>query len=191
MREFMPRPVHIAAISGSLRRYSFNSGLLRAAAEELPEAVTMEILDLAPIPLFNQDLFIDRQPPEAVRFFKGRIDAANALLIATPEYNYSISGVLKNALDWASRPPQESVLGGKPLGIIGAGGIMGTSRAQYHLRQVAQGTNMLAMTRPELFVIKAAEKFDAEGHLTDELTRQRLAEYIKALADWTRRLCGG
>jgi chromate reductase len=186
----MSDTIRVLGISGSLRRNSYNTGLLRAAAELLPEGMTLETFDLAPIPPFNQDILDTSGPPEPVKQFKARIAAADALLIATPEYNYSIPGVLKNAIDWASRPVQDSPLNGKPLSIMGAGGVMGTSRAQYHLRQVAVFTNMLPLNKPEVMVQRSQEKFDAKGNLTDEPTRQQIRALLEALSAWTRRLRG-
>jgi chromate reductase len=182
--------VHVVGFSGSLRKSSYNSGLLRAAQETLPEGMTLEVLDLSGLPFFNQDVEA-AGVPEAVRIFKERIKAADALLIATPEYNYSIPGVLKNALDWASRPMRDSALNDKPVAIMGAGGMMGSGRAQYHLRQIGVGTNMHILNRPEVLVPRAMEKFDAEGHLKDETVRQQVKDLLLALGTWTRRLRGG
>lgn len=182
------KPIHVLGISGSLRRASFNSGLLRAAADLLPEGMSLEIFDLASIPLYNAD-GDGGAAPEPVRHFKARIAAADALLIATPEYNHSIPGVLKNAIDWASRPPKDSPFNDKPLAIMGAGGGSGTIRAQAHLRQIAAGLNMLALNRPSLFIRQSWEKFDpASGDLHDEATRESVRALLEALAVWTRRL---
>jgi len=182
--------IHILGFSGSLRQGSYNTALLRAAQEMLPEGMTLEIFDVSPIPLYNADVQ-DRGFPEVIGRFKDRIAAADALLIATPEYNYSMSGVLKNAIDWVSRHPAQP-LSGKPAAIMGASmGMMGTSRAQYHLRQVCVFVNLLVMPRPEVFVPQAHEKFDASGRLKDEDTRQHLRKLLEALADWTNRLRGG
>ncbi len=185
----MSEIIHVLGFSGSLRKASYNSGLLRAALDQLPEGMTLEIFDLAPIPLYNEDLNVDGGP-EPVRAFKAKIAQADALLIATPEYNYSLPGVLKNAIDWASRPSKDSPLSDKPIAIMGAGGIMGTVRAQSHLRQVAVYTNMHPFNKPELEVQRAWEKFDQNGNLTDEPTRQAIRALLVALADWTRRLKG-
>lgn len=185
----MATPIHILGISGSLRKASHNTGLLRAAQGMLPEGITLEIADLSQIPLYNGDLG-NEGAPESVQQFKARIAAADALLIATPEYNYSLTGVLKNAIDWASRPPQTSPLNGKPLAITGAGGRFGTVRAQLHLRQIAVFTNMLPLNKPELMIPMAWEKFDAEGNLTDPQTIEQLKELLEALVVWTRRLRG-
>jgi chromate reductase len=157
----------------------------------LPESMSLEIFDLSPIPLYNGDVEATGIP-EPVQNFKARIAAADALLIATPEYNYSIPGVLKNAIDWASRPPKDSPLNGKPVAIMGAsGGPGGTIRAQMHLRHVFVFTNMLPLNKPEVRVMRAAEKFDAEGRLTDEATRKEVRALLEALAAWTRQLRGG
>ncbi len=185
----MATPIRVLGFAGSLRRASYNRGLLRAAAELLPEGMTLEVFDLTPIPLYNADVEAQGFPPP-VQDFEARIAAADALLIATPEYNYSVPGVLKNALDWASRPPDSSPLSKKPLAMMGAGGSMGTSRAQYHLRQVAVATNMRALARPEVFVQRAWEKADAEGNLTDPASREAIRGLLAALAEWTRLLRG-
>jgi chromate reductase len=177
----------ILGIVGSLRTRSYNRFALQAAAETLPEGVTMEIADISQIPLYNQDLEAAGQIPEAVRRFKEQIAAADALLIATPEYNYSVPGVLKNALDWASR--QGSPFPGKPVAIMGAAtGMLGTARAQYHLRQIFVSLDVRPVGKPEVFINQAASKFDAEGRLTDEPTRQAITSLVNALIDWTRRL---
>jgi chromate reductase len=182
----MTTPIHVLGISGSLRRTSWNSGLLRAAADLLPPGMTIETFDLTPLPMFSQDL--EAELPEAVRHFRERIASADALLFATPEYNYSISGVLKNAIDWASRPSRNSPLSDKPAAIAGAGGRFGTARAQLHLRQILYHVNMHVLNRPELMIPTGWEKFDAEGNLIHEQTREDLRGLLVALADWTRRL---
>jgi chromate reductase len=185
----MSSHIHIVGISGSLRRASWNSGLLRAAGELLPEGMSLEILDLADIPLYNQD-HDGPHASAAVTRFRERIRAADALLFATPEYNASIPGVLKNAIDWASRPMSDSSLSGKPLAIMGAGGQSGTNRAQLHLRSISGAINTLTLNRPQVQIIRAWEKFDAEGNLTDEQARQDVRALLEALAAWTRRLRG-
>jgi chromate reductase len=185
----MPPSIHVLGFSGSLRKDSYNTALLRAAAELLPDGMTLETFDLSPIPLYNDDVRTAGYP-DAVKDFRSRIAAADALLIATPEYNYSIPGVLKNALDWASRPP-DPPLNGKPVAIMGASpGNFGTVRAQMHLRQVCVYTNMFPINKPEVLVARAQEKFDAEGRLTDETTRGFVRDLLIALADWTRKCRG-
>lgn len=186
----MTTPIHVVGISGSLRAVSWNTGLLRAAAELLPQGMSLEMIDLAPVPLYNQDLDKPELLPDGVRQLRERIRAADALLIATPEYNYSIPGVLKNAIDWASRPIQGSPLSGKPMAMMGAGGMYGTVRAQLHLRQIATSTDMLQLNRPEVRIGRAWEKFDTAGNLTDEPSRLEIRALLEALAVWTRRLRG-
>lgn len=183
----MPAIVRVLGISGSLRKGSYNTALLRAAQELAPDNVQISLYDLASIPLYNSDLSHEGGP-EAVQHFKETIRAADALIFAVPEYNYSIPGVLKNAVDWASWPAQTSPLSGKPVAVMGAGGRFGTVRAQLHFRQVALYTNMLALNKPELMVQLAWEKFDSEGRLTDEATRGQLRDLLTALEQWTRQL---
>jgi chromate reductase, NAD(P)H dehydrogenase (quinone) len=186
----MATPVHILGISGSLRARSFNTAALRAAGELLPAGATLEIADLAGLPFYDGDLEAAGGFPPPVQALRARVAAADALLFATPEYNYSVSGALKNAIDWVSRPPS-TPLDGKPAALLGAGGTMGTSRAQYHLRQILVHSNFLTLPKPEVYIIRAREKFDAEGTLTDPATREHLAALLVALVAWTRRLRGG
>ncbi|MCA1957444.1 MAG: NAD(P)H-dependent oxidoreductase [Nitrospira sp.] len=142
---------------------------------------------MAGIPLFNQDH--EREPPSAVRQFKSVISSADAILVVTPEYNYSVPGVLKNAIDWASRPYGESAWDGKPVGIMGASvGMLGTARAQYHLRQMFVFLNMFPLNQPEVMIANADQKFDTDGNLKDEKMAEKVRELLQALADWTRRL---
>ncbi len=154
----------------------------------MPAGGVLETFDLAPIPLYNGDVEAQGFPP-AVQELKAAIRVADALLIVTPEYNYSIPGVLKNAIDWASRPPQDSPLSGKPVAIMGASmGGFGTVRAQHHLRQVCVFTNMLPLQRPEVMISTAHQKFDADGRLVDERTRQAIHDLLAGLLAWTERL---
>ncbi len=179
--------MHILGISGSLRQASLNSAALRACADVLPPGVSLSIADLSAIPLYNEDVRAHGLPVP-VQQLREQIRAADALLIATPEYNYSIPGVLKNAIDWASRPPEQP-FGGKPIALIGATpGGLGTSRAQYHLRQVFVYLNAHLLNQPEVFISAAPSKFDAQGKLTDTDTAEKLGKLLAALADWTLRL---
>jgi chromate reductase len=178
-------PLHVVGISGSIRTGSYNTGLLRAAAEMLPSGMRLELLSLAELPLYNQDLEEQGDPP-SVAVLRERIAAADALLIACPEYNYSITGVLKNAIDWASRPAGKAPLTGKPAAIIGAGGRFGTVRAQLHLRQICTHLTMPVLLSPEFMVARAWECFDQHGNLTDLPTRERLHEVLVALERWAR-----
>jgi chromate reductase len=183
----MKKPILILGFAGSLRKDSYNKALLRTAAELVPENVQIEIFDLEGIPPFNQDL--EDQPPDKVKEFKAKIRAADALLIATPEYNYGVSGVLKNAIDWGSRPYGDNVFDGKPVALMSASpGILGGARAQYQLRQTFVALNMFALNRPEVIVRFADEKIDENGKVTDEETRQRIKKLVESLASWTRRL---
>lgn len=186
----MARVVKTLGVSGSLRKASFNTAALRAAAELVPEGMALEIAEIGDIALYNDDVRQAGYPP-AVQKFREQIGAADALLFATPEYNYSISGVLKNAIDWASRPPDPPVIG-KPVAIMGAtASLWGTTRAQYHLRQCFVFLNMFPVNKPEVLIAQAPNKFDAAGKLTDRPTRDIIAQLLIALRDWTRRLYPG
>lgn len=181
----MEKKVKILGFAGSLRKQSYNRGLLQAALEVAPSSCHLEIFDLVGIPLYNQD---EENPlPQSVIHFKAKVRAADAILIATPEYNYSIPGVLKNALDWGSRPYGDSAWNDKPVAIMGASpAIQGTSRAQYHLRQVFVYLNMHPLNQPEIMVGSAQDKFDTKGSLTDPKTRQKIAELLTALTACVR-----
>jgi chromate reductase len=177
----------ILGLAGSLRKGSYNKTLLRAAMEMVPADAELEIFDLEGIPPFNQDL--ENQPPEKVKEFKAKIRAADAILIATPEYNYSIPGVLKNAIDNASRPYGDNAFDGKSVAIMGASiGMLGTARAQYHLRQSLVFLNMYPLNQPEVMVPFAQEKIDQNGRVTDPKTREKIKELLEALVIWTRKL---
>jgi chromate reductase len=175
----------ILGISGSLRRASFNGALLRTAVALAPDDVAVEIYDHSDIPLYNGDLETSAYPAAAKRL-KERIRRADGLLFAVPEYNYGIPGVLKNTLDWASRPYGDSAWGGKPAAIMGAGGGLGTARSQYMFRQIAHALQLAMVERPEIFVANAAQKFDAEGNLTDPVAKDLVRQLVAALADMAR-----
>lgn len=181
------RPITILGFAGSLRKQSYNKALLRLAVELAPGDASIEVFDLEGIPPFNQDL--ETRPPPRVKEFKAKVKAADAILIATPEYNYSIPGVLKNAIDWGSRPYADNVFDGKPVAVMGASiGMLGTGRAQYHLRQCFVFLNMYPLNRPEVFVTFAPEKIDENGVVKNEKTRKQVGELLKALVAWTRKL---
>ena len=183
----MTDSVKILGIAGSLRKGSYNRSALRAAVKLVPAGSILEIVDLEGIPLFNEDH--EKEFPPGAREFKAKVRAADAILIVTPEYNYSVPGVLKNAIDWASRPHGNSAWNGKPVGIMGASiGMFGTSRAQNHLRQMFVFLNMFPLNQPEVMIAKAAEKFDEEGNLKDSKTSEKIKTLLEALVDWTRRL---
>lgn len=181
---------NILAFAGSLRAHSYNRGLIRIAQEVAPEGIEVRSFDIASIPLYNED--VEKQgDPEPVNDFKEAIRAADALLIATPEYNYSVPGVLKNAVDWASRPPQSSPIKKKPAAIIGAsGGPWGTVRAQLALRQSFVFTETLVLPKPELYVTNGRQQFDEEGNLKEghEEVKERVGEVVTALAAWAESL---
>ncbi len=185
--EFMAETIRILGIAGSIRNGSYNRGVLKAAAELAPEGAEIETFDIAGFPDFNQDE--EQNPAEIVTRFKEKIRAADAILFVTPEYNYSIPGVLKNAIDWASRPYGDSAWRDKPAAIMGAsiGGIA-TARAQYHLRQMMVFLDMHPINQPEVMIANCADKFDDEGNLTDETSREFISKQLNALVDWTRRI---
>ena len=179
--------VRILGMAGSLRKNSYNRAALKIAQQLTPSNAIMEITELDTIPLYNQDL--DMHMPQSVLEFKGKIEATDAILFATPEYNHSISGVLKNAIDWASRPYGKSSWDSKPVAVMGASsGAVGTARAQEHLRQIFGTLNMHPLNRPEVLISRSAEKFDKGGNLADEMTRTKIKELVRALVDWTIRL---
>jgi chromate reductase len=183
----MSSNVRILGIAGSLRRGSYNQAALRAAKLLAPKNGEIDIFQLDGIPMFSED--DEKSPPSSVVELKKRIRRADAVLIATPEYNYSIPGILKNAIDWASRPHGDNAWSGKSAAIMGASlGAIGTARAQYHLRQIFVTLNLLTLNQPEVMIADAAHRFDAEGNLVHEPTRQLIQEMLKNLVDWTRRI---
>ena len=185
----MEKKIKILGFAGSLRKASYNRSLLRAALELVPEDASLETFDLKGIPPFNQDF--ENQPSERVKEFKARIKAADAILIATPEYNYSIPGVLKNAIDCASRPYGDNAFEHKPVAIMGASiGMSGSAKAQYHLRQCFVFLTCFALNQPEVMVPFAQEKFDEDGNLKDPKIREKIRELLESLIAWTRRLKG-
>ena len=179
----------ILGIPGSLRQASFNRFALLAAGTLLPAGTSLDLFELEGIPVYNQDL--DRQPPARVVELKARVRAADAILFATPEYNYSIPGPLKNAIDWASRPYGDSAWQGKPVAVMSASvGILGGARAQYHLRQCFVFLNMYPVNQPEVLIANAAQRFNERGELTDEAARELIRRLLAELVAWTRKLKG-
>jgi len=177
----------ILGFGGSLRKGSFSGALLHAAVELVPEEARLEIFDLAPIPIFNQDF--EKTPPDIVKQFKSKIKAVDAILVGTPEYNYSIPGYLKNAVDWASRPYGDNSFEGKPVAIISSStGMLGGARAQYHLRQTFIFLDMHPVNRPEVMVTHANQKINEQGKLTDEDTRKIIRQLLESLVAWTKKL---
>ncbi len=180
--------LHFLGISGSLRKGSYNTMLLKVALALVPEGITTETGDISDLPLYNTDLELAAYPASAMRL-KEQIRRADALVIATPEYNYSMPGVLKNAIDWVSRPPKDSPFFNKSFAILSAStGVLGGVRAQYHLRQSSVFLNMHPLNRPEVIVAKAQDKFDSEGNFTDEAGKDLIKKQMQALAEWTKLL---
>ena len=186
-RVVVNEPLVILGIAGSLRKESYNRSLLRAAQELAPHDARIETFEIDGIPPFNQDE--EASPHRRVVELKQRVRAADAILFVTPEYNYSIPGVLKNAIDCASRPYGDSAWSGKPVAVMGASvGAIGTARAQYHLRQTFVFLNMYPVNQPEVMVGNAQTRFDQEGKLTDETTKQLVQQLLSELVTWTKRL---
>jgi chromate reductase len=182
--------VRILGIAGSLRRESYNRYALRAAVDLVPADAQLETFELDDIPIFNQDR--EHDPPPAVVEFKRRIREADAILFVTPEYNYSIPGVLKNAIDWASRPYGDSAWNGKVAAVMGASpGVIGTARAQYHLRQTFVFLNMFAVNQPEVMIGRAHERFDDQGNLKDETSKKLIGELLQNLVNLSRTMKTG
>lgn len=179
--------VKIIGIAGSLRRASYNRATLRAAGQLVPDGATLEPFELDGISPFNQDH--EQNPPARVTELKTRVRAADAVLFVTPEYNYSVPGVLKNAIDWASRPYGDRAWQGKPVAVMGASvGALGTARAQYHLRQMFVYLNMQAVNQPEVMIGNAAQRFDEHGDLTDEKSKELIRQLLENLVAWTRTI---
>jgi len=182
----MAETFDIVAISGSLRKGSYNTMLLNAVLARAPETFASEVLSFGDFPVYDGDLEEARGIPEPVRAMQERIRRADAVIIATPEYNFSIPGPLKNAIDWLSRGKSQPFKG-KRVGIVGAsGGPVGTARSQYHLRQSLQGLEALVMPRPEIFCGVAQDKFSADGTLHDEGTKKVIEVWLKHFEDWVR-----
>jgi chromate reductase, NAD(P)H dehydrogenase (quinone) len=181
-----PTPtIDILGLSGSLRSGSFNTQLLRVAQDLTPAGAALEIYDFSDVPLYDGDVEA-AGTPLAVRRLRDRIRAADAIVIATPEYNFSLPGVLKNALDWASRPYAENAWAGKPLAILGGGAGLGTSRAQDHLRHVAHALEMRVVRRPEIFISNIWEKIGPDGRLNDPVAHALIGQLLTNLVDLAR-----
>ena len=184
----MSDPLKIVAISGSLRKGSLNTSLALNAQALAPAGMTIELADISDIPLYNADIDT-AAPPAGVARLRGQIKAADGLLFCVPEYNFSMSGVLKNAIDWASRPMNTASLNGKPVAMMGASlSSLGTARAQYHLRQVCVFNNMFPINKPEVFVGFANQKFDEAGNLKDDTAKELIRQLLSNLATWTLKL---
>jgi chromate reductase len=181
--------ISVLGICGSLRRASFNMAALRTAIALKPAGMSVTVADISQIPLYNEDVRALGFPPPVERL-RAQIAAADALLFVTPEYNYSMPGVLKNAIDWASRPPDQP-FAGKPAAIMGAAaGMAGSARAQYDLRRTMVFLDMHPINKPEVLIGQAQTKFDADGRLTDEAARGFIRDMLVALTAWTRQITG-
>ena len=177
----------ILGIVGSLRKASYHHFMLKAAQELVPDGAVLELLELQGLPVFNQD--DEMAPPPVVVELKRRVLAADAILFATPEYNYSLPGGLKNAIDWASRPFGKSAWVGKAAAVMGASvGTLGTARAQYHLRQILVAQDMPVVNQPEVMIANAAQWFDEQGRLGDEATRQLIRRLLDELVRLARNV---
>lgn len=186
----MSKPLRAVGLCGSLRAKSFNAMALREAIKASPGGMTIEVGEIRDLPLYDQDVF-DAGLPEPVKRLREQVGSADAILFVTPEYNYSIPGALKNAIDWLSRPPSTPLMG-KPCAIMGASMRMfGTARAQYHLRQVCVFLDMKPVNKPEVFLGEAHKKFDATtGALTDDKAKEKIRELLIALKELTVRFAG-
>lgn len=189
MRSVKDGEMKILGFAGSLRKGSYNRALLREASKLAPEGTTVEIFELDGIPPYNDDLL--KSMPQKVKKFKEKIKAADAILFVTPEYNHSVSGVIKNAIDWASRPYGDNSFDDKPASIMSAStGMLGGARAQYHLRQSFVFLNVHPINAPQVFITHAADKFDKDGRLLDEKAKELIKQQLSALVDWAKRLKG-
>jgi chromate reductase len=186
----MADSITIFGIAGSIRGNSFNRAVLRSARILVPDGTELDVFDdLAEVPPFNEDN--EQSPPHVVSDMKARIRRADAVLFVTPEYNYSVPGVLKNAIDWASRPYGDSAWEGKPTAIMSASpGFIGGVRAQHHLRQSLVFLDMHPLNRPEVIITNAGAHFDHDGTLIDPASRESIRRLLSSLVTWTRRLQG-
>jgi len=181
----MMKPLHVLGICGSLRQQSTNFGLLRYAKNNVPSGLEIELANLQDIPFYNADL---KEIPPPVQKLNESIERADALLLACPEYNYSLAPALKNALDWASRAPENHLLAGKPVAILGSGGGMGSARSQYHLRQVCVFLDLHPLNKPEVFRNAFSGSFDEDGNLVDTKIQELIAEQLRALQVWAHSI---
>lgn len=181
----MSKTIKVLAISGSLRAKSTNTGLVNYAQANAPDGIEITIANIKELPFYNADL---TEKPAAVQTLLTQLAEADALLLACPEYNYSIAPALKNALDWASREPNNELLSGKPVAIMGSAGGMGSSRAQYHLRQVCVFLNLHPLNKPEIFCNAFANTFDQQGVLIDERIQGLIIDQLATLQTWSERL---
>lgn len=179
----MTDTINVLGISGSLRAKSYNTALLRLAQRLAPDGMIVDVVGIRDIPHYDGDVE-ERGFPAPVVEFREKFRRADALLVATPEYNFSVPGVLKNVFDWLSRPPDQTITHGKPVAIMGAGGRLGTARAQYHLRQVCGCLGMLPVARPEVFVVNAWERMSPDGSIRDPAVEKQVVDLLAAFAAW-------
>jgi chromate reductase len=185
----MTTNVRVAAFCGSLRKASYNAAVLRYAIENAPAGMTITPTEIGDLPHYNDDVRAEGYPAPVERMRKA-LSEADAILFVTPEYNFSVPGVLKNAIDWASRPPNPP-FDGKPVAMMGAStGQIGTGRAQYDLRKMMVFLNAFPVNKPEVFINLAANKFSADGTLTDEVARDLIKKLLVSLQAWTEKLRG-
>ncbi|XZG69714.1 NADPH-dependent FMN reductase [Chitinibacteraceae bacterium HSL-7] len=184
----MAEPLRFVGISGSLRRASTNTGLLRCAAEQMGDDATLDILDIHDLPLYNADFATGADRPAAADRIIAAIAQADGLVLACTEYNYSIAPALKNVIDWASREPENRALSGKPVALMGSAGGMGSSRSQYHVRQVCVFCNLLPLAQPEVFANAFTDAFDANGNVVDDKLVAKISAQMQALKVWTRKI---
>lgn len=179
------KKIKVVTLVGSLRKDSFNRAIFNTAVEKCPEEMELVELEIGNLPLFNQDN--EKDPPDVVVNFKKKIEECDAVLFITPEYNYSVPGVLKNAIDWGSRPYGKNSWDNKPATIMSAsGGMLGGARAQYHLRQIFVFVNIMAMNTPEVMVAQAMDKIE-NGKVKDEYTIEKVVKQLEALINWTKK----
>jgi chromate reductase len=184
----MAQSLDVLAICGSLRKGSFNRMAMNLAMSTAPDGMRFTEGAIGDIPLYNEDVRLAGEP-QAVTRLKRQVGAADAILFVTPEYNYGMPGVLKNAIDWVSRPPEQSPFDGKPAAMLGASaGLMGTVRSQLQLRQTCQALNMLVMPKPEVLITRAATRFAPDGSPNDQATARFITDLVAAFRDWILRL---
>jgi len=180
-------PLNVGVMIGSLRKASYNRKVFESSEELLPEGMKLTEIPIWELPLYNQE--IQEQPTPVIERFWGAVREADAILFISPEYNYSVPGVLKNAIDWASRPPASAPINGKPGAILGASsGRSGTMRMQLHMRSFLPCLDMAIMPKPEVFIMSAADVFEKDGTLHDERVRGQLVKFYAAFEQWVRKM---
>ena len=180
-------PLDVRVMIGSLRKASYNRQVFDNSHDLVPESMTLTEIPIWELPLYSQD--IQESPTPVIERFWGSVREADAILFISPEYNYSVPGVLKNAIDWASRPPSSAPIVGKPAGVLGASnGRSGTMRMQLHMRSILPCLNIAVMPRPEVFIVSAADVIDKDGKLHDERVRGHLVRFYASFEHWIRKI---